>query len=680
MNGIDRLLASHRTTRRLLIATHALLAVPLLLGYVIAPHNNRPEAGDPGPPCDGYRTNRTLSDHTFSYISALHDQLASPGECWLKSWNPHIQCGVQQEGVGSTSRAYLLANLLGRVFHDAYQVYSWLALVTLCLMGLFAFSFAAELDLHPVACYVSAVTLSLGTFCIFWLTHIGYLNNLCWTMALYWFVTAYARRGSRWSLCGIAFCVYSLLITGYPVLIVLFGYTLVPYTLGTLVSYGQRPARILAMSAGVLGAVVLGGVAALPVYLDLLHTARDSARLTGVADSFYLEVFPTFARARDVFTFLATSFDPFALGGPHALPHPPCANGILLCPLTSLLVGMAAALGRLRKMWFWLLMVAIFFLFNTWSTAHLFAVHHLGLGLSRCRTCWGALVPICVLAGMVVDHVLRNQDSRQLWVGYAASVAALVLLDTGLLWSGMEPSRGAIIAATAVAAAWGLCLRARSPLGIALLVAVTSLGYGASTVLLRPLSTICRRSPLTTALHETSDGSCRYACVNPMGALPPNEECLFELSSIHSYESLSSRRFQEVVKTWSKSEVVTYGRLFTFLDPGSLSQLRGSVVAGRGQIPGVGIAVGRALGGTGRTNRQVLPLQESHSAANAVSDPRVHAPGAPCRVSGDRFPTMRSVCRLSGEQGGSAAICDCAPGNGKPAIRQSAISRLLAGT
>ena len=296
MNGIDRLLASHRTTRRLLIATHALLAVPLLLGYVIAPHNNRPEAGDPGPPCDGYRTNRTLSDHTFSYISALHDQLASPGECWLKSWNPHIQCGVQQEGVGSTSRAYLLANLLGRVFHDAYQVYSWLALVTLCLMGLFAFSFAAELDLHPVACYVSAVTLSLGTFCIFWLTHIGYLNNLCWTMALYWFVTAYARRGSRWSLCGIAFCVYSLLITGYPVLIVLFGYTLVPYTLGTLVSYGQRPARILAMSAGVLGAVVLGGVAALPVYLDLLHTARDSARLTGVADSFYLEVFPTFAR------------------------------------------------------------------------------------------------------------------------------------------------------------------------------------------------------------------------------------------------------------------------------------------------------------------------------------------------------------------------------------------------
>jgi len=570
-NSINRLLASHGATRRLLLATYALLAVPLLLGYVISPHNNRPEAGDPGPPVDEYHTNRILSDHTRSYISALHDQLASPGEYWLKSWNPHIQCGAKQEGVGSTSKAYLLANVLCCVLHDAYQVYTWLALLTLCLMGLFAFSFAEELDLHPAACYVSAVTLSLGTFCIFLLAQIGYLNNLCWTMGLYWLVTAYARRGSGWSLCGIAFCVYSLLITGYPVLIVLFGYTLVPYTLGTLVSYGRRPRRILALGAGILGAVVVGGIAATPVYLDLLHAARDSARWTGVGDPFYLEVFPKFACWKDVFAFLATSVDPSALGGPNALPFPLCGNGVLLCPLTSLLVGIAVAFGRLRKMRFWLFMIAIFFLFNTWSPAYLFAVHHLGLGLSRCKTCWGALVPICVLAGMVVDEVLRNRDSRRLWMGYAASVAALFLVYAGLLQSGVKPAGWAIAAAAAVAVALGLFLRTRSPLGIVIMAVTASVAYDSFTVLLRPLSTICRRSPLTDALQETSDGSCRYACVSPMTALPPNEEGLLGLSSVHSYEPLSSWRFREIVKTWSKSEVIVYGRLFTFLDPGSLA-------------------------------------------------------------------------------------------------------------
>ena len=210
-----------------------------------------------------------------------------------------------------------MANLLCYVLHDAYQVYSWLALPTLCLTGLFAFSFAQELDLHPAACYVSAVTLSLGMFCVFWLTHIGYLNNLCWTTGLYWLVTAYARRGSRWSLCGIAFCVYSLLITGYPVLIVLFGYALVPYTLVRSLCAGSG--RADSRHGGrLLGAVVLGGLAAMPVYLDLLHAAHNSARWTSVGDAFYLEVFPAFNGWRDVFTFLATSLDPYALGGPNA--------------------------------------------------------------------------------------------------------------------------------------------------------------------------------------------------------------------------------------------------------------------------------------------------------------------------------------------------------------------------
>ena len=126
-------------------------------------------------------------------------------------------------------------------------------------------------------------------------------------------------------------------------------------------------------------------------------------------------------------------------------------------------------------------------------------------------------------------------------------------------------------AARIVASALGLCIRKRSPLGFILVSATTLLAYGSSTALLRPLSTICRRSPLTDALRETSDGSCRYACVSPMTALPPNEEGLFGICSIHCYDPLMSRRFQRVVKTWSKAEVNGDGRVYQCLDRDSLA-------------------------------------------------------------------------------------------------------------
>jgi hypothetical protein len=49
--------------------------------------------------------------------------------------------------------------------------------------------------------------------------------------------------------------------------------------------------------------------------------------------------------------------------------------------------------------------------------------------------------------------------------------------------------------------------------------------------------------------------------------LPPNEEALLDLNSVNSYDSLSSRRYQDLTKQWSLTGTAFYGRYFRFVDP-----------------------------------------------------------------------------------------------------------------
>ena len=58
-----------------------------------------------------------------------------------------------------------------------------------------------------------------------------------------------------------------------------------------------------------LGCAVAGALASLPVYLDLLFVAKDSARLGDVSDSFFLGVLPPCRNGREMASFLITIFD-----------------------------------------------------------------------------------------------------------------------------------------------------------------------------------------------------------------------------------------------------------------------------------------------------------------------------------------------------------------------------------
>lgn len=558
---------SHRSARLALVITlSAALFAPLLLGYVVAAGNNRVEAGEAEPSEDAYPSSRLFLDHYQAFIPELHRHLTGDRHGWLAVWNPNVQLGRPSVQAVGLSRAYLPVFLLSFASADAHFVYTCLALLTLWLIGFFAFEFLAEMDLHPTACYASAVGLSLGIFCVYWLTFIMYFSTICWMLALFWLITRYARCPSFWTWTGIAFSVYSLFLTGYPVLIVLFGYALAAYSLVVLLRSGHSPWQKALLSAGMAAAAAVGLLASLPVYLDLFHAAESSARLTGVDDAWYVAVNPSITAWSDFVAYVAANVDPFSTGNPNLKPWPACFNEVLLSPWTVLLAGFSVTRIRSGRFWFWILAVAFYALLALWSPAYLFMVHHLGLHLSRCRCAWGILIPATVLAAFGIDAVLRGGFRGRLWSCYGACVLALAAMYLALAWSGKGFDGRAVAAAAAVAALVGVFLLSRSSALLGATVMVVSSLYAGQVAMLRPVDTICRRSPLTDSLRETADGSCRYAKIGRMAALPANEEAFLGLCSVHSYDPLSPRRYQGLVQSWCEFGCIDYGRWFQNLE------------------------------------------------------------------------------------------------------------------
>ena len=96
---------------------------------------------------------------------------------------------------------------------------------------------------------------------------------------------------------------------------------------------------------------------------------------------------------------------------------------------------------------------------------------------------------------------------------------------------------------------------------------VSTFLYGRALILSRPPQTIRTSSKLIDAIKAHAPNGQRFAIADgAMVALPPNQEALFGLNSVNSYDSLSSRRYQELVGHWSAAGTRTYGRHFRLVD------------------------------------------------------------------------------------------------------------------
>ena len=575
MNGSEPQPSSvraHRAGLALLVLTVLGFFGPMLVrGEVVFPHDNAREVGLVRSEDQGRRSNRRFSDLSSVYLPEIDQHLRGRAHAWISTWNPHNELGRPTWQWFSGTRAYFATYLLSLVTQDALTVYTALVLVAVFLIALFGYSLLRALGLHWAACYAGASALSVGVLVSYWHTFVMFAWGVCWTLALLRCIEGALRtRGLGWGL-GIAFAVNALFLAAYPQQVVWNLYIVVGFT---LVRAWKHLPGVRARAAGLGRLAVFGalGIASsLPVYLDMARTAARSAR--GKPSFEFLAVtMPEIHGWRDVAFLLAQLADAWWIGDPIAESYPVQFGGASLTPLIAVLCCVSLALWRRRRLWpVHLFLLAMFLV--AWSPpVYALGVRFGGLGISRFHPSVGAWIAFVAVAAVAADEVLRGRVSRATALSLAAACTAVTAVGFLAADLPLWPRGVAISLLLSAGTAVFLVVR-HAALLVALSVATTVL-YAFPLQLTRRPEHVHLSSRLVDMIRDgTSDGS-RFAMVDSGYGylLPSNQEVLLDLRSIHAYDSLSSRQYQDWTTTISARGTTMRGRYFrTITTPAPLA-------------------------------------------------------------------------------------------------------------
>lgn len=540
----------------------------LFQGEVIFPHDNGLEVGLSEKPSSTRIFNRRFSDESRMFIPELANNLDSKRKSWLATWNPHVQLGRASYQVSGLSRAYLLTNALSCLTSNPFKLYTALALVTVGLTGCFLLLLLRSLGLHPTSAVVAAIGLAFGTFSSYWLTFVLFLSAFCWLTCLLWLVTEFTQRPSWLLALGLAFAAYSLLMTAYQQIAILCFYIVGAYSLIRVAQMSADLRIKLQTTVALIGCIAAGALASLPVYLDLLSLAKHSARLKDVSDSFFVGVLPKLHDLREWGSFFVTIFDWSWLGNVIEPNYPLSFAGLSFTPVYGSLIWLSLFVKPRRSVLFWQLLLIICLVATIFPAVYLFAVHHLGFGLSRIQLLAGAIVPGFVLSAFTVDAVLRGE--LRLTVRSAVWLLVPLIAESVmafLIWRRFPIDARAVVATFLLVAALLGSIYWRSNAAFIGVAVLSAFLYGRALILSRPPETIHTSSKLVDAVKTSTPDGSRFAIDDgPMFELPSNEEALLGLNSVNSCDPLSSRQYQELMSKWGASRNNRYGAYFRSVD------------------------------------------------------------------------------------------------------------------
>ncbi len=564
---------THRLGKTLVVVAFLLVFAPFFLrGEVVFPYDNGIEVGIAPEGLEDPTQNRNFSDIGLVYLPALAHQLGSDSAGWIATWNPANEMGRPAMHVSGLSKAFPPTWILSWFVRDPLHLYTWLGALAVGLGLLFGYLLLEAHDLHPAACLGGALFLGLGTFPLYWLSFVMFLWSSAWTLGLLYFVRRTCRNPAKRSagdLVGVAFTSYALLLSGYPQQTVWNGLFVVVYTLSELLRTGDARTRLRSAARLALG-VALGLAAAAPVFVDLFAIAAASAR-TSADLAFFQAVLTVFDGPGETCAYVARLFDAWLWGNPIRSDYPLGFNGLSWSPVVACLLAASFAWTRARRLWPLQVFVLVAVLASL-STTVFGLLWKTGLfSISRFHPLAGAFVPTALLAAFAADAALTAERRQRLAaVGLALALAGVAGVGAASSEAALVPS--AVVLSGATTAGTVLFLWLRSPRVLVGLVLACVPLFGARLPLTRAPQDVHLDSPLVEAVRQNTPPGMRFAWVaNPKHVLPPNEEVLLGLRSIHTYNSLSSRKYQDWVLRLSAQGTHTLGRDFkSITTPASL--------------------------------------------------------------------------------------------------------------
>ncbi|MCP3917982.1 MAG: hypothetical protein GY711_20740 [bacterium] len=533
----DRPVAPLRASLRgwpvaLLVGLLLLVFAPQLLrGRVLYPHDNAAEAGVRP---EGFADANAfwLIDQTNLYAPELHAHIASERSGWLATWNPHNELGrpLFQSGLGSS---FLIGHVVAAATRDAFYGYTWMAVLAVLGTALFTFLFLRELGLQSLACVVGALGLSVGPLYPGWQVLPLIQWGFCWAFAVLFAVQRWLRVPSVWTWLLCVFAVHAILLSGFQQHVILLGWMVVGWIVLAVMRSRATPRARLRAFLAIAGAGALAVLTVLPVYLDLYLDWRRSLRSVVGSDT------PTVVER-----LWPTLYGVFWRRDQGGLSYS-------LSPVYAGFVALAFTRLRQRDGLYW---AACFggVLLASASTQANHALRYFGLALSDWQPIYGVHLPAAVLAALGVDHVLRVRRRAQV-----VAAAAVLVAGLGALPLMVDRLPGELLASElwlGSVLGLGVCAFAASARGWLLvpLLAVGVFHHGDAFVVWRPRKEIRTDSALARELRErTADGS-RFAWVGarPRGGrfVPPNQEIVLDLASVHTYDHFVSRAFDAWVR------------------------------------------------------------------------------------------------------------------------------------
>jgi hypothetical protein len=515
--------------------------------------------------------NGKFSDYVTYYIPDATVFLDGKRSSWIATWMPYNELGRPISHLLGLSPAYLPNWILSKITTDAFEYVSAIAVLAMFLAGSFAFLLARELELMPAAALVAAFAIGLSPSLIYWATFPMFASAYGWAVAALYGLTRLVKRQDLQAWVTIAFAVYSLVMTAYPMMVVYHVYLAGGFFIYLALNHPAFPRdgrKLSKLLMGLGSAVAFGILAAAPALIDTFLTTLRSAR-THPDIEFFRAVIPPLNSVTDWRKFLAFWTFPQAFGNPISGSFPQQFNGRSLAPFVLFL----ACTSDLRRTWGWWLVVLILAAAEAFPPLYAFAVAHLGLNLSRTPPTVCALVPLAMIAAVNLDGALRREtrDSSlsdpsvsRLLVPFASATAFYLILLVNAFAAALQlhftPERWTLLALVAYLPLLVFALRFRLPGIIIVVVIAHLLMFDRSLLLTQQRDAIVQSTPATKRLQTLLADGGRFAVMNSAtDFMPPNMNAQVKLSSVHTYDSLSPLRYQALIHELG-GDMTTYGR------------------------------------------------------------------------------------------------------------------------